>query len=271
MAIGPVSPLTLDRYEIKYLIPNSLVEPISKYVSLYCEMDYYSQISPDSFYKINSLYLDTPTLLLLRRKEMGDPGYFSLRIRSYGDEPKPPYYFECKQKNREFSKKRRAKVPIENFGDLFDNPDAVRGFDPFQDKHLQFFMEKAITFNARPVILTQYRRRAFLSHCDDYARVTFDRDMRYMEESNFNVKPDESRMTHYDHTDTIDHANMKVVLELKCERKIPRWMIDLVQVFELTRGGFSKFGGSMYELHGNVNEEFSHQRVSRQAISGLWA
>lgn len=265
MAIGPVSPLLLERYELKYPIPRALVEPISRHIELYCEMDYYSQISPDHFYTINSLYLDTPSLLFFHRKEAGDPNYFSLRIRSYGDEPKAPYFFECKQKKREFCTKRRGKVMFDNFADLFENPEGIPGFDYTSDKHLRFFMERALYHNARPVILAQYRRKAYLSTCDDYARITFDRDLRFMPETTFNVRPVESRMSHYDHTDTFGFPGDNVILELKCERKIPLWFVDLIQKFELVQGGFSKFGGSMTECYGTANQEFAFHRRSRWA------
>ncbi len=268
MSVKPVSPLNLDRYELKYLIPYSLVEPISQYVSLYCEMDYYSQISHDSFYTINSLYLDTPSFLFYRNKELGEQD-FSLRIRSYGDQPKAPFFFECKMKNREFSKKRRGKVPIANFGDIFDRPELVKDFDPYQDKNLTFFINLANSYNARPVILSQYRRRAFLSTCDDYARVTFDRSMRYMREDTFNVMPDEARMTNYDHPDSFEAPGRNVVLELKCEQKIPVWMIDLVRTFGLVRDSFSKFQGSMLECYGPSSHDFAYDRIRHLDLQGL--
>lgn len=256
MALKPVSPLNLERYELKFKIPFHLVDPITEYVSRYCEMDYYSQISPDGFYVINSLYLDTPNFHIYRRRETGEMEYSGFRIRSYGSDPKPPYYFESKQKNFDFCNKRRSKVSLENFGDLIEAPWRVKDFDPYADKNLRDFLEKAITFDLRPVIFTQYRRRALLSTVDDYARVTFDRDMRYMEETEYRIRPDESRMTHYDHPETFDQKGTggNVVLELKCERKIPLWMIDIIRVFNLERSNFSKFKNSVYECYGRPNE-----------------
>lgn len=70
-------------------------------------------------------------------------------------------------------------------------------------------------------------------------------------------------MLNYDHAGTFDHPGMNVVLELKCERKVPVWIVDLIRRFELTRGGFSKFEGSMLEyfsLHGL--EEFAHGQIT---------
>lgn len=245
MAISPVSPLVLDRYELKYLIPVSMIEPISRYVEMFCNMDYYSQVSSDHFYTINSLYFETPAFYFMRAKE-NLTGRYSLRVRSYGDQPKAPYFFETKEKIGEFSKKRRGVVPLENWGELFTDPTKPQSFDPHNDKHADFFMYMVSTYGANPTILTQYRRKAYLSTVDNYARVTFDKFMRYRPETRYNVIPDEN-MLNYDHAATFGQPGMNVVLELKCERKIPVWFVDMIKRFNLVRGGFSKFEGSMRE------------------------
>lgn len=262
MAQGPVSPLTLERYELKYLIHESMVEPIARYVATFCEMDYYSQISPDGFYTINSLYFDTPGFHLLKAKE-NQTARFSLRVRSYGDDPKPPYYFETKEKVQEFSKKRRGKVPLENWGAIFTEPQTVRDFDFEADPHIRYFLGLVSSYGASPVILTQYRRLAFLSTVDDYARVTFDKTLRYRRETDYNVAPTERSMLNYDHPDTFGCPGANVILELKCERKVPVWFVDLIKRFDLVRQGFSKFGGSMTECYSTQGPgDFVYGRVS---------
>jgi hypothetical protein len=264
MASGPVSPLVLERYELKYLIPYSMVEPISRYVESFCDMDYYSQISPDHFYTINSLYFETANYHFMRAKE-NLTGKMSLRVRSYGDTPKVPYFFETKEKIAEFSKKRRGKVPIENWGDLFTDPENVKDFDQYQDPHLQHFMGLVRTYGAEPMILTQYRRKAYLSTIDDYARITFDRSLRYRAETRYNVVPTEDTMLNYDHPATFGQPGVNVILELKCERKIPVWIIDLIKRFDLVRGGFSKFEGSMLECYSPAGfEEFASGRLQSE-------
>lgn len=270
MASGPVSPLTLERYELKYLIPFSMVEPISKYVEMFCDMDYYSQISPDHFYTINSLYFETHKFYFIRAKE-NLTGKYSMRVRSYGDKPKPPYFFEVKEKIGEFSKKRRGVVPVENWSDLLTDPSIEPTFNAAGDKHLQYFLSMVTTYGANPTILTQYRRKAYLSTVDDYARVTFDRSMRYREESGYNVHPSEETMLNYDHPASFGAPGANVVLELKCERKIPVWIVDLIKRFDLTRGGFSKFDSSIRECFSiDGQEDFALGRVSAPGVSSSW-
>ncbi len=233
-----------------------MVPKIAEQVSHYCEMDYYSKTSRDGFYTINSLYFDTPHLKLYRSNGRGDFGYSCFRIRSYGENPEPPFYLESKQKFREFCKKRRAKVKLTNLRDLFERPLEIEGYDPYADPNTRDFLEKVDSFGLEPVVLTQYRRMAFLSVHDTYARVTFDRDLRLMEEHDYNVIPDDRRMTHYDHPDTFrDHGSGRnVILELKCERKIPLWMVQLIRDFELTHDRFSKYQTSVMDLYGHHGE-----------------
>lgn len=248
---GPVSPLALERYELKYLIPAALVAPISRFVETYCEMDYYSTVSEDHHYTINSLYLDTPSLFLLRFKESANAFNFNMRIRSYGENPQPPYFFEIKYKLRDFVRKNRALVHDPNWAEIIEwgtVPDHISGSSR---KNLEEFLRVKMTYNVQPVILTQYRRKAYLSVVDDYARVTFDRDLRFQEVTDWCVRPDNRLLSHYDHPESFEEPGCNVILELKCEKKIPYWMVDLIRHFELEGGSFSKFGNSMATLLGN--------------------
>ncbi len=262
MAVGPVSPLVLERYELKYLIPLSMVEPISRYVEMFCTMDYYSQISHDYYYTINSLYFDTPTGYFFRSK-VDKTGRISMRVRSYGEGPKAPYFFEIKEKTGDFCKKRRGLVPIESWSQLFTDPDIPQTFDPSKSPHVASFLALAHTFGSVPTILTQYRRKAYLSTVDDYARVTFDRGLRCYPETRYNVYPDDQAMINYDHPTTFEDPGMNIILELKCERKIPVWMVDLIRRFNLTRGAFSKFESAMMDNYSKDDlSQFAYGRMS---------
>lgn len=245
-----ISPLNLERYELKYLIPVDLVEPISRFIESYCRMDYYSEIAKDHYYKINSLYLDTPNLYLLRYRETADAFSFNMRIRSYGDGEKPPYFFEIKYKIRDFVRKHRSLISSEKWSDILENDIIPENLAGASRINLENFLRVKMTYNVHPVILTQYRRKAYLSDLDDYARVTFDCDLRYQEMDRWIVSPFEKDLSHYDHPYSFELPEQNVVLELKCEKKIPLWMIELIKRFQLVRSSFSKYGNSMNTLLG---------------------
>lgn len=245
---GGVSPLMFERYEIKYLIPYRLVDPISEYVKAYCDMDYYSQISPDSFYTINSLYFDSPVQSFYHNSDGVNPKRFNMRIRSYGDDPKPPYFFEVKEKTADFVKKSRAKVKTADIESVFHGTYKPADVDKSSIKNLEKFLSYAQLYNVQPQVLTQYRRRAFLSNCEDYVRITFDVDLRCKEEHTFNLWPKDREMINYDSSLIFDDGNSTeslAILELKCESRVPLWYLDLIRVFELERGSFSKYCNSL--------------------------
>ncbi len=249
MSVSPVSPLLLQRYELKYLIPLHMVDEISKFVEGHCVMDYYSEIAPQNSYVINSLYFDTFTNHLLRMKLAGLDGTYSLRVRSYGYEPQLPIFTEVKYKKNDFSNKMRAKIDIEDWAEMLQNGLAPFDMDPKSRSFLEQFIYLMHKDGAYPRVLTQYRRKAYLSEIDVYARVTFDRDLRYqISDGIYNIHPDEKQMCHYDLDEIYEHPERPVILELKCEKQIPLWMKQLIQRFDLTRRGFSKYGSSIFEI-----------------------
>lgn len=245
-----LSPLFFERYELKYLVDIRLVDEISRYVEDFCEMDHFSKLCDDHFYVINSLYFDTPTFRLIDNKENQLYRRYNLRVRSYAGNPKPPFYFETKLKEGDFVKKRRAKIEFENWWDVLHQPEMMEKVNPLSRKAAEEFRYLTQMQNANPVILTQYRRKAYLSLIDDYARVTFDRDLRFQFETGYNVHPNDRLMNNYDHLDTFDLQRENFILELKCERRVPFWMLDLIKRFELVRVGFSKFHSSLLDSHG---------------------
>jgi hypothetical protein len=256
VSISPVSPLLLQRYELKYLISPDLVEPISKFIEGHCVMDYYSQIAPENSYIINSLYFDNFTNHLLRRKVAGLDNTWNMRVRSYGAEPQPPYFTEVKLKKNDFSNKMRAKVG-DDWAEILQSGIVPDDADPRSRQYLEQFIFLMQKDGCYPRILTQYRRKAYLSEIDTYARVTFDRDLRYqLCDDEYNIHPDESLMCNYDLEDIYHHPEETVILELKCERQIPYWFKQLIQKFELTRTGFSKYGSSIFEILSPKMPEF---------------
>lgn len=242
------SPLFFERYELKYHIPEELIEPISQYAQTYCVLDPYSDRSEDKFYGVNNLYLDTPNFLFLERRKHKMDGRFNLRIRSYGDDPIYPYFFEVKFKSRGFIKKKRAKV----YGDDWAN-ELMGIVDPNFEGHgvntdyKNTFIRLVQSYNAAPKVFTQYKRKAYLSVYDDYARVTFDKQLRYTRRDHYDLSPIEEVMSGYDF-ETNYNVDSNIILELKCTSRMPMWMLDLISYFNLERTSFSKYMAGVNEV-----------------------
>ena len=84
----------LERLELKFHIPETMVEPISEFVSIYCSPDKYSRDAEGGVYTVNSLYLDSPNFLFLRRRLDGSANRINMRVRSYGDAGELPFFLE---------------------------------------------------------------------------------------------------------------------------------------------------------------------------------
>lgn len=236
--------MNLLRREIKFQVSPAQVKEICKFMAPYCEMDRYSQLSPDGYYLINSLYLDTDRMLLLERKRANLSKRHSIRIRTYGEKPVFPAFVEIKARVDQWIHKRRAPLTrAESISFLKDGMGGVGNPDldnpVFRDVCFQ-----ALQLGLTPKIMTQYRRLAFFGLSEPYARVTFDRQLRAYKESEFDIFPSASRFTNYDHEDQYESRDHNVVLELKCEAKIPFWMKDMVRKFELKQQQFSKYDSS---------------------------
>lgn len=243
----------LDRYELKYIIPSSLIEPLTQYLLAFCEFDYHSTISPNYFYPVNSLYFDTPNYLFLRNRMYTRSPRFNVRSRSYGLNPKPPYFLEIKYKDGNVVNKYRAKVDDSEWPriltDLSYRTDEQGSELEMRNKEL--FYRTTMKYRAEPKIFTHYKRRAFVSNLDEYARVTMDIGLSYYLEDQYSLVPDANRLINYDHenvyvknTDSSEGSN--VILELKCyPHQVPVWLIDMIRIFQLNRTSFSKYMSSI--------------------------
>lgn len=245
-----ITPPVLERYELKFVIPDSMIDPISNFVSIYCSLDKYSEIADDLFYGVNNLYFDTPYFLFLRNRLLRCKNRFNMRIRSYGDTPQAPYFLEVKQKDVDIVKKYRGRVYEADWNTPFClvdyNPQKIDNQKEL--RNIRLFQRLMHTYNAEPKVLTQYRRKAYVSNCEDYARVTFDIELKYMPEASYNLIPDNNKMVSYDMATNFD-PGCNVVLELKCyTTQVPLWMIDCIRTFGLQRRGFSKYVTGVKEV-----------------------
>ena len=245
---GPLQ--VLERYELKYTIPADMVEPISAFVEPYCALDGYSASLPDGFYQVNSLYFDTPDFFFLRNRVDRVEKRFNMRVRSYSPIPVPPYFLEVKQKQGDIIRKYRARIREENLERVLDPAEDYMAFlvSPGEAENAALFRRLVHAHNASPVVMTSYRRKAYVAVRDEYARVTFDIGLRYMAQHEYKPLYLDGGLAPCDLETRFDE-NTSVILELKCYSKyVPLWMVDLIRAFELRRRGFSKYSAGMAQL-----------------------
>lgn len=242
--------MNLHRRELKFQIPARLVQPISDFIAPYCELDHYSKIVPDHHYVINSLYFDCDSMTLIERKRNDMARRFSVRLRTYGRDGKFPAFFEIKHKVNQWIVKRRAIMTCpETINFIATGQGNIDELPDFNNKYLREIMYQLVSMELKPRMMTQYERKAYFGIYETYSRVTFDRRLRCYPEDKFNIFSDEKKLANYDHQFQYSHEDSEVVLELKCEAKVPSWFFDMIQKFELDHKFFSKFESSWNYLN----------------------
>jgi len=248
-----VLPPLIERLEMKFTIPYSMIEPISEFASVYCSPDKYSLQSENGYYKVNNLYFDSPEFLFLRLRLMHVQNRFNLRVRSYGSNVGMPYFMEIKQKTGHIIRKHRAKITDQEWYKVYTEPgyeSQNESDNPLEIRNRKLIERIIYSYNASPKVLTQYIRKAWVSDIDDYARVTFDKELNYAPETEYNLVPNENAMVSCD-PETVFDPGCSVILELKCYSSfVPLWMIDLIKYFNLQRRSFSKYMTGVREVLG---------------------
>jgi len=166
-----------NRYELKYLIHVSTYHRLVKDLLNFLEPDEYGD--GEGFYKVTSLYYDSPDYSMYRSKVDGLKYRRKVRLRVYPDahpEHLTHGFVEIKQRIDKTVQKRRVHLPLD---------DALRvcvgDFDPFElndelDRSAAGEMVYiARAMNLRPSCVVAYRRRALVGgRYDPGMRLTFD-------------------------------------------------------------------------------------------------
>ncbi len=231
--------LQASRFELKYIISEQCAHGIRDFVSNHLEADEHARPGPDPSYPVNSLYLDTPSLLLFGQTVEGIKNRFKLRIRFYDGKPDAPAFLEIKRRVTDVICKERAAISREGVERLLDGkwpgPEYLMGKNgnPVASSALHNFCNLCQTINAGPCVYVCYMREAYVSPNSNQVRVTFDRGLfgsRFDRQTCLIPPKDGGRP-----------EIGGVVLELKFTDRFPPWMKDLVQAFNLQRCSMPKY------------------------------
>jgi len=239
-----------SRYELKYVIPESLVRPLRGFLSAYLVPDEHADPENNWEYEVHSLYLDSPALELCRATVCGHKNRYKLRIRFYDVAGDSPVYFEIKRRVSEVILKQRAKVRRSVVKELLDGrwPQA----DHLANGHgdgawgeelgaLERFCQLRDRIGARGKVFVSYMREAHVTPSDNALRVTFDR-----------------AICGRAYRGAFDMARARapvyppiegVVLELKFTDRFPVWMREMVRVFDLERRSMAKYVTCIQQLN----------------------
>lgn len=229
------------RYELKYVVAASRVPALRDAITGVCTLDRHSASAADRRYTVTSLYFDTFDLAFYRAKVDRAPRRLKLRARRYEGKGSP-VFLEVKRRDEDIVRKTRALVN----GDWATSMRAPEG----GDAALHDFSAVLERTHAEPRLLVRYKREAWASVVDEYARVTFDSALEYQPWDELSFEGWPRAWLPLDDAATTETAASPVVLELKFSERAPGWMMSLARRFDLMRRGFSKYTAGVDQLWG---------------------
>lgn len=219
-----------QREELKFFIDNHLVDIFVPELLNFMNRDKYSQSGP---YPIYSVYFDTIDWQAFYTKLDGNERRQKFRVRSYVAQPKPhdPVYLEIKEKQNGTVFKRRTNLDFKDAITLATGA-PIEKDSPIIDEWRFALLRNSL----RPKILNTYKRTAYHSEQFQGLRITIDQDMRYA-------------MTHelaYTTPTRIGFwSDRKSVIEVKFDRYVPAFVVELIRKYNLTRTPVSKYCDSV--------------------------
>jgi VTC domain len=249
------------RYELKYVIRENRAVAVADFLSSYLRPSEHNGSGPIRGHPVISLYLDSPDWFFFRQGIAGHKNRMKLRIRFYDNEWQRPAFLEIKRRDSEVICKDRAMMSREGVGQILAAGWPLQPYFPDcsnlvpgkrrQDVNEDFW-SFANTLRAEGKLYVSYYREIWESALDEELRVTLDRQIRG---------------SRYDGTGRLEVPNRGwrpylppylapfppdgVILELKFDEHPPKWMLDLVKIFNLQQTPVCKYCACVYaqQLH----------------------
>jgi hypothetical protein len=223
-----------NRFELKYLISLQQAERLKAALQAYVIPDEYGH--NNGRYTLSSLYYDSPDLRCYRENDDGLKLRRKLRIRRYENgevfTDESPVFLEIKQRYDRVTQKRRTVLPYHQALRLCNDrqiPDHGPGDKAIVEEIYAFLWQ----YRLRPMSIVRYERQAFTGTKHDMGlRVTFDTSLSF-EAQELHLHEQLSGLP-------MLPANL-VVMEIKVNERVPRWLTELIAVHNLQRVGISKY------------------------------
>lgn len=220
---------TFNRFELKYLLHFRQVDELLDRIRNHVTGD--PNAADDGFYKVVSLYYDSPGLLCYWEKIDGEKYRRKLRVRTYGESPTEAFV-EIKQRYNLTVQKRRVRVPLAEAEEQLARMDRGAyegGGDPVFDEVFNLRRRQQL----EPKLIVSYNRTAFFDRYKDDLRITLDRNVRCR-------NLDLSLSKHRTKGPWAIPPQFNV-LEIKFNEVLPRWICTVLNAMDLTIVRLSKY------------------------------
>jgi len=227
------------RLEYKFLVSNDDLPRLRKKMRPFLDVDPFAKDKEGNQYTVRSIYYDTSAYDFYHEKMDGIKIRKKLRIRSYNRTEKNNVVFlEIKNKYDNFIGKNRSPLEYEDLVGLLKS----KQLEPYiltnngyansvedAEKFLHHFYKNDL----KPTVLVVYDREAYFSKFDPSLRITYDKNIRYLEDPSLDLLYEDSNLEYA--------IPNHFVLEIKFANGYPKWLQDIVMEFNLTRRSVSKY------------------------------
>jgi len=230
--------MQMQRWELKYIIPEDTALAVARFVSSYTVLDDYGVGKPHNSYPIHSLYLDSEALTIYWHTINGNKNRFKLRLRFYDNDPESPVFFEIKRRMNNAILKQRGGVRRKSVdyilaGHLPQPEHLIKQDNPKEHVALQRFSQYIKEYKAVPKAHIHYLREAWVSRHDNSLRVTFDRNVL--------ISAEPTARLEIDHVNPTCVYGKDVVLEFKFTGRFPDYLRECCRIFGLTTTTAAKY------------------------------
>lgn len=231
------------RREYKYLITTAQYAELIQCLSPYFRPDRYGI---DGKYTVTTLYFESKDYKIYEETKSKLPIRQKLRLRVYDDaDLDGDAFFEVKQKRAGVVHKKRIVLPLrEAYRYLADeSPNSLADGGGMDLQVLNEIDNYRKSYNLHPEVVISYERHAFHHVEDASLRVTFDTNLRCRNQ-------DLAIENGADGKRFIDPD--LVVLEVKSNESLPKWLLDILEGLACEKRSASKFCTSLELLKGDV-------------------
>lgn len=224
------------RYELKFYIPEDLIPHVLEFSKNHTQLDPYTDKKKKE-YCVRSLYLDTDDFNFYYEKLDGLKVRKKLRVRVYNEhQENVKGFLEIKRRFENCIFKERMSLPYSEIKKLIKNPEIQDiTFEESRNGKLVLgrFIYNVVKFNLKPTIAVVYERKAYVGKVDPEVRLTLDMNVR--------IKPVDEIGEIYTESNLKHILGRNVILELKFNDFMPRWMSNLVKHLSIKPESISKY------------------------------
>ncbi len=220
--------LRFDRYELKYVLHHRQAQAVLDTIEPYVKRD--ANAGADGFYKVTSLYLDSPGFDAYWEKLDGEKFRRKVRVRTYGADA-PDAFIEIKQRLNLGVAKRRSILPVAQAEERIRA--ICAGHYEAGDSVLDEVYVLAKRERLQPKVIVSYNRAAFFDAWRRDLRITLDRNLKWRTHD-FSLRGDPTRGKWFMPPEWC-------VLEVKFDRILPSWLCAALNSHNVELQRMSKY------------------------------